>query len=180
MARRVLERQQSLAQSLILYLPEVFDPAEFIHPEFKVWQGPPGGDGLHGEEAVYEPAGLSAIDVQSIRFENFLDDDESLGKKISGQAKVHRARESGHTLLGGRTALALWRNYQASPRKSILEWLRKKERITWMELLGVVLRYPGSDGYRCTPYFHFDRGIWGRYCGCLDYARGAEHLAAVI
>lgn len=163
-----------------LRLPKTFSPQDlFPGSSLTIWRGRADGNGLDGEEAIYEPADLVELKVEEMAFNHFLTDSDS--DRIGGETKmghVLQARKSGLILPGGRTGVALWKDYQANGEKSRLEWLRANRGITWFDLPGVVLR--NSFGDRYIPYFSFRDEVWNVVCGWLSNAWGRGSPSGVL
>jgi hypothetical protein len=147
----------------LLQLAQSFNPAEFIGSGWTVWKGPADGDGLEGEEDrdLREDA-LTELDLANLMFETCLEEGES---RITGEVKLERLKKAGKTRLGGRF-LALWQNYEKNKGDSLLEYLHKTRKLTYLDFFGLVLR--SSDGCRYVPFFYrSDGGSWHWDCKWL-------------
>ena len=126
--------------------PEPFDPATFIGEGWTIWRGPKDGNGLEGEEAQdARSLALSEIDMNSIRFENMLNEEDG-EKNIKGEEKLLRLKASKFVRLDAR----LGRDLLAEPGQETLEWLYQEKGISWLDLSGTPFRGPrGSRGVLC-------------------------------
>jgi len=134
-----------------------FDPARFIGKDWRIWRGSANGDGLTGEKDT-DPRSqdIAEIEIARILFETCLREGEN---SITGEEKLSRLKKAGHIRLGGNTFLGLWEDYQANKENSVLEWLYRSAKITYMDFFGDVLRSPG--GRRRVLYlYRFDDGSW--------------------
>ncbi len=121
-----------------------FDSAVFLGEGWATWKGSPDGDGLSGEEDV-DPRGiaLAEINISKLVFETNLKKGE---KSIKGEEKLRRQKEmTGLIRHGGNTFLGLWEDYQANKENSIIEWLYRTYKITFLDFMGQVLRGPYGD-----------------------------------
>ncbi len=153
-----------------------FDPASFLSKDWAIWRGPADGDGLSGEEDI-DPRGLALteIDVSKLRFETNLKKGE---KSIKGEEKLRRQKEIANLIrLGGNTFLGLLEDYRANKENSILEWIYRTYKITFLDFMGQVLRYP--YGYRYVLYlYRNDGGKWNWSYSWLDYGWNDDNPSA--
>lgn len=144
-------------QPTILDCSETFDPVTFpgLGKDWPVWKGLATGKGLEGEEDRDSRAdALTQLDPTTIQFETCLKDEET---RIRGEEKLSRLKKKTDRIrLSGNQFLALWSDYKARGKDSVLEWLRKNRGITYLDFFGLVLRDP--DGYRSVLYLCFYYG----------------------
>lgn len=153
-----------------------FNPTKFIGDKgWTTWLGPADGDGLSGEpDQDLREMALDEVDFsQAALIKNFLKASES---SITGEENLRRQKEAGDIRLGGATFLALWQDYQANRENSVLEWLYRTRKITYLDFFGLVLRSP--FGYRCVLCLRRrGDGSWGWDCDWLggdwDSERGS-------
>ena len=136
-----------------------FDLATFMGAGWSTWRGPATGDGLEGEEAQ-DPRSLtlSEFDMNSIRFENMLNEEDG-EVSIKGEEKILRLKAAKFVRLDPR----LGRDLLGEPNQETLEWLYRERGITWFDLPGKILRDP--DGNRVVLYlYRYGREwYWGAY-----------------
>lgn len=158
-------------------MTKTFNPAEFINKGWSVWKGPVDGDGLSGEEDI-DPRSLALteVEISSLLFETCLNEGES---SIGGEEKLRRLKERQDVVrLGGNVFLGLWLDYQANKENSILEFLYRTNKITYLDFFGLVLR--DSDGGRGVLGFsRDDGGGWGWGCAWLGPVWVVGALSAV-
>ncbi len=119
---------------------------------------------------------LTEIDFSKILFETCLKEGQAA---IKGEEKLERLKEMEDKLrLGDNVFLALWLDYKARGKDSILEWLRKNRDITYLDFFGLVLRNPG--GRRYVLYLFWDEGKWFWSCIWLDVVWFAHFLSAAV
>lgn len=152
-----------------------FSPAEFIGQGWTIWLGSADGNGLSGEpDQDLREQTLAEVDFSQALIENCLKDGEA---SIKGEEKLRRLKEAGNTRLGGATFLALWRDYQTNKENSVLEWLYRNRKITYLDFFGLVLRSP--NGSRCVLYlYRYEDGEWYWNYGWLAYDWESRHGAA--
>ena len=142
------------------------DPTAFISQGWSVWKGPIDGDGLSGEEDV-DPRSLALITLDPAKF---LFETCLIGKEtsIKGEEKLKRLKEKANLIrFGGNVFLALWEDYQVHKENSILEWLYRTKKITYLDFFGMILRSPGA--LRCVLYLcRDDGGQWSWVFSWLD------------
>jgi len=134
-----------------------FNPAKCIGEGWTTWKGPIDGDGLSGEEDV-DPRGLSPkkIEISKLLFETCLKKEE---KTINGEEKILRQKEMPVIRLGGKHFLGLREDYQANRENSVLEYLYRTRKITFLDFMGQVLRNP--IGHRSVLYqYRLGDGRW--------------------
>jgi hypothetical protein len=138
-----------------------FNPTEFIGKGWTTWRGPIDGDGLSGEEDV-DPRSLAEVDLAKFIFETCLNAGES---SITGEEKLRRLKEKPEFIrFGGTVAYALWLDYLANRKNSILEWIHRNFGVKFMDFMGQVLRSP--DGRRDVLCFNRSGdGGWRWDCG---------------
>ena len=145
--------------------PQKFNPAEFIGAGWTIWKGAKDGDGLSGEEDVDKRvSNLVEIDLSGLVFEDNLKPGETC---ITGEEKLTRLTAGGNIQLGAEAALALWLDHQRNGENSLLEWLRKNRKITWLSFFGTRLRSP--LGRRYVLCLCWRGGPWGWSYRWLDY-----------
>ena len=154
-----------------LLLTKLFDPAKFLDKGWTTWKGPSDGDGLSGDEDV-DPRSLafSEIEVGKFLFETCLEEGE---KRIAGEEKFRRLKERPDFIrFGGNVFLALWEDYQANKKSSILEWLYQTQKVSFMDFFGTILR--GPHGSRIVLYLcRCDGGRWRWSSGWLGHVWAA-------
>lgn len=151
------------------------DPARFIGKDWRIWRGPADGDGLTGEKDTDPRSQDTAeIEIARILFETCLREGEN---SIPGEEKLSRLKKAGHIRLGGNAFLGFWEDYQANKENSVLEWLYRTRKITYLDFFGDILRDPNGDRsvlYLCRR----DDGQWGWSCNWLGVGWGAGILSA--
>lgn len=159
-------------------LTKQFDPAKFLDNNSATWKGPIDGDGLSGEEDIDSRGlALTEIEISKLVFETGFKKDE---KSIKGEEKLRRQREMSNLIrLGGNAFLGLWENYQANKEKSVLEYLYRTQKITYLDFMGQILR--GPDGSRRVLYLyrHVD-GKWYWDCDWLGFDCGSDDPSACV
>jgi len=124
-------------------LTKPLDPAKFLGKDRTIWKGPVDGDGLSGEEDI-DPRSLtlSEIEIQKFVFETCIQSGES---SITGEEKLRRLKEKTDFIrFGGNVFLGLWEDYQANKENSVLEWIYRNFKITYIDFMGQVLRSPNG------------------------------------
>jgi len=153
-----------------------FNPAEFLGKGWAVWRGPAGGDGLTGKEDMDQRSlAIKEVDFSQILFETCFKEGENL---ITGEEKLSRLKQTDHILLGGNAFLGLWEDYQANKENSILEWLFRNRKITYLDFFEI-LRGPSGRRYVLCLYRHVD-GWWHWCYGWLDDDWDAGRRSAVL
>jgi len=153
--------------SFKLSCSEALNVAEFVGNNWSVWKGPADGNGLDGKEyCVSDP---DVVDFERIVLETHLK--KSDNGRIHGEEKMRRARAGKNQLLGGRSFLALWKDWQkckaeGKPEESVLEKLRRAKKIgDVICFFGLPLRNP--IGIRCVLYLSFGGRGWYWDCNWL-------------
>ena len=157
-------------------LTKPFDPVEFIGKGWSTWKGSAGGDGLSGDEDI-DPrsTSLSEIEISKIIFETCLKSGE---KSITREEKLRRLKEKTDFIrFGGNVFLGLWLDYQANKENSILEFIYRNFKITYIDFPGQILRSP--NGGRDVLYlYRDDGGRWDWFCYWLDFDCFADNPSA--
>lgn len=125
-----------------------------------------------------ETLDLAKLDFSWVRFETCLKHDEEL---IEGEEKLMRLRgmrDMGVVCLNSDAFHALWLDYQTRGENSILEWLRKNERVTYLDFFGLILKNP--SGARFVLYFYWSGGRWGWRYRWLGHRWDLSHRSAVL
>lgn len=150
-----------------------FDPT-FIGKGWTTWKGPIDGNGLSGEEDV-DPRGLALMEIEISRllFEACLKKRES---SIKGEEKLRRQKLMSIIRLGGNAFLGLWEDYQANKNNSVLEWLYRTYKITFLDFMGQVLRDP--NGSRGVLFLYRSDGKWNWYYNLLGSDWDASNPSA--
>lgn len=166
-----------IISNLKLILTKQFDPTAFIGEGWTIWKGPDDGDGMNGEEDV-DPRSLDMTEIEVVRFvfKTCLKADE---KSITGEAKLRRLKEDNPDFIrfGGNVFLGLWEDYQVNKENSILEQLHQNFGISFMDFLGLILRY--LDGRRYVLWLgRGGDGEWGWGCHWLVYRWDADDSSA--
>lgn len=140
-----------------------FDPARFIGKDWRIWRGPADGDGLTGEKDT-DPRSqdIAEIEIARILFETCLREGEN---SIAGEEKLSRLKKAGHIRLGGNTFLGFWEDYQANKENSVLEWLYRTRKITYLDFFGDILRDPRGRRFVLCLY----RRGGGQWFWCYDW-----------
>jgi len=141
---------------------KVFSPTEFL------------GKGWTVDEQDEHSLELSEVDFSEAKFEHCLKKGES---SIIGEEKLKRLKEGRQIRLGATVFLGLLTDYQLNKENSVLEWIRRTYKITYLDFFGTVLRVP--DGGRCVLCLDFGGGGWGWRCYWLDSDWGDDSLSAV-
>lgn len=154
-----------------------FNLAEFIGKDWKVWRGPVNGCGLNGDEDIDSRSlVLTEINADSLLFESCLQEGE---QRITGEEKLKRLKAANLVRLGGNAFLGLWRDYEANKENSVLEYLYRTRKITYLDFFGLILRSPDSD--RCVLYLYRDSdGAWTWYYFWLGCGWDAGARSAVL
>lgn len=129
---------------------------KFFGREWNIWKGAIDERGLDGDEAQDVHAmTIMELDATKMRFEACLRAGE---KSIQGEEKSKRLLTLGKPLAGARQFFALWLDYRANGKKSVLEWLRREKGITYLDFFGTILRNP--KGSRCVLCLDWFAGRW--------------------
>ena len=157
---------------LKLACTKVFNPAEFIGKDWKVWRGPADGNGLEGDEdRDVREDDLAVIDWEQVVLETNLLKDETV---VGGEEKLLRLEAGSNIRLGGKAFLSLWEDYQGNRANSVLEKLYQSKGVKVVYFFGTVLR--GPLGSRCVLYLcRGGDGSWGWSCYWLDRVWLARH-----
>ena len=125
-------------------LTKPFNPVEFIGKDWATWRGPIDGDGLSGEEDIdLRSLAMTEVELAKFLFETCLLAGE---KSITGEEKLRRLKEKPEFVrFGGTVFYALWLDYQANKENSVLEWLYRNFKISFMDFMGQILRLPNGD-----------------------------------
>lgn len=142
-----------------------FDPAEFLGSGWTIWRGPIDGDGLSGEEDVDLRSGtLPEVELSKIIFETCLQAGEN---SITGEEKLRQLKKKPEFIrFGGNVFLGLWLDYQANKENSVLEWIYRNFKISYLDFFGLILRGPLGDR-RVLVLNRNDDGKWYWYCPWL-------------
>ena len=138
-----------------LILSKPFNHTEFIGKDWTI------------EEEDPRSVALKEIEVDKFLFETCISEGEN---RITGEEKLRRLKEKTDFIpFGASIFLALWEDYKANKKKSILEWLfLNKEGVRFMDFFGTVFRSP--DGSRLVLYLYRGAGGgWDWYCSWLGY-----------
>lgn len=155
----------------------VFNITQFLGADWKVWKGPADGQGLEGEEdRDSRNLDITEVDWVQVLRETCLKSDET---SIKGEEKLRRLKEMGHIRLGENAFLALWQDYQANKKKSVLEWLYTTFGVTYLDFFGLILRGPGGGRYVLYLYRYGD-GQWLWYARWLGRGWHAGNFSALL
>jgi hypothetical protein len=109
---------------------------------------------------------LAEVDLAKFVFETCLEKNET---SISGEEKFLRLKEKSEFIrFGANVFLGLREDYQAKKENSVLEWLYRNHKITFMDFPGTVLRCPYGDRH-VLCLFRNDGGGWDWNYNWLDY-----------
>lgn len=147
----------------ILKLDHAFNPAEFIGEGWTVWKGPKDGNGGNGEEER-EKREDALIEVDFAKVSFYTQEIEVANEEENSEFMKMR----GLLPLGGRTAVALWFDYQTNKKNSVLEYLYRTLNITMLKFMGVVLR--SKYGNRSFVRLHrvCSEGVWHKDGLCFS------------
>ncbi len=124
-----------------------FNPAKFI------------GEGWKIDEEDERSLALTEIDLTTIRFESMLKNGE---KRVQGEEKLTRLKDSGYVRLDAKVFQILWENQHLIPTS----WKEKTNgNTTYIFFDGTVLRDP--HGGRYVLYLYWGDGQWSWDCGWL-------------
>lgn len=87
---------------------------------------------------------LRTIPLNSLSFETCME--EGAVGAITGEEKLIRLKGLKKSILGKDAFYGLWKNYKEREEYSILEWLWKKHRISYLDFFGTIIR--NSEGKR--------------------------------
>jgi hypothetical protein len=151
--------------NLILDCSQPFNPVEFIN----------GGWGVAEQDE--RSLAITEVDFEKILLETCLKEGEV---RIMGEEKLRRFKEEKPELipLGGQHCQALWRDYKARGKDSVLERMYKERGIIYLDFFGLILRLP--NGRRLVLYFYRDEGEWDWNYDWLDDDWGADGCSAVL
>lgn len=156
---------------------QTFDPAKFIGDGWSVWRGPADGNGLEGEEDIDKRSlAIFELGISKVLFETILKSKES---SITGEKKLQRIKKAGHVRLGANVFLALWEDYQKNKENSVLEFLYRSRKVTYLDFFGTILRNPNGNRnvlYLCRGC----AGKWSWLCSWLDNDWDTDDLSALL
>lgn len=157
-------------KSILTNLTKPFNSAEFIGKDWATWKGPIDGDGLSGDEDI-DPRSMTLTEVE-LAFETCLLEGE---KSITGEEKLRRLKEKpGFIRFGGTVFYALWLDYQANKENSVLEWIYRNFKISFMDFMGQVLRSPRGRRSVLSLY-RLDGGGWRWHYSWLGLQWDADY-----
>lgn len=144
-----------------------FDPITFIGEEWKIIP----------EDQDEKSVALEEVDFTKVKSVSCLNEGES---SIKGEEKLRRLKESSNIRLGATVFMALWNDYQANGRNSILERLYKEEIIgNYIDFFGTILLDPDGNHNVLYLYRH-DNGEWHRNVNWLGFDWDFGVLSAVL
>lgn len=147
--------------SLILKIDRTrpFNSADTF-PGLTIWKGTADKFDPEGQnDQDLRSLALAEIDFSRVDFKHHLLEGEL---HIVGEVALDRAKKSSEIRLDPAIGEALWLDYLAKKKQSVLEAIFLTKKITWFELL-TPLRV--SNGRRCMVYFcrHGGRWYWNHY-----------------
>jgi hypothetical protein len=134
------------------------------------------GKGWKVDEQDERSIALAQIELSALQFETCLKEGES---SIVGKEKLTRLKESGKILLGANAFFGLWEDYQTNKENSVLEWLWRNHKISYLDFFGTILRSP-SGGRDVFYLYRRGRGEWHWGSHWLDRRWRAGDLSAVL
>lgn len=153
---------------------EPINPESFIGKSWSIWRGPPKSNGLEGDEVQDgRSLELSEVDMNSIRFENMLNEEDG-ETTIKGEEKIFRLK----MVKSIRLDVRLGRDLFAEPEQATLEWLYRERGVTWFDLPGTILR--GPFGKRCVLYLCRGDVRWYWDVDWLENVWGRSNPSAVL
>ncbi|OGZ68999.1 MAG: hypothetical protein A3D44_00345 [Candidatus Staskawiczbacteria bacterium RIFCSPHIGHO2_02_FULL_42_22] len=134
-----------------------FNPI-FLGKDWTIWQGPPDGDGMVGQEDQDSRSlAITQLDLSKIVLETTLQDNEL---SIDGEKKLMRLKAVGHIIrLDAGILMALLQNREAVPASWAKSVHGKTSNIFFD---GTVLRSP--EGFRCTLCLCCQSSQWVFVC----------------
>lgn len=161
--------QNAIEGRFIFGEPKFFSTKPFIPAEFI-------GKGWTIEEQDERSLALTEISLESLCLEMYLKDGETL---ITGEEKLIWLKKSEKVLLGGNVFLGLRLDYQANKENSILEWLWRNYKISYLDFFGTVLRNPDGDRNVLCLY-RGDDSAWIWSYDWLGLGWDTDGLSAVL
>jgi hypothetical protein len=168
------EKRNSAPKS---FLTKPFDIVKFFGENWSIWKGPAGGAGVFGEDDVDQRSlAIVEVDVLTIIFfETCLKDDKH---KTSGEEKLLKLKATKEFIrFGADVFMGLWLDYQTNKGKSVLEFLYRTKKISYLDFFGTVFRKPNADRYVLHLYREDIRG-WDWGCFWLGLGLDVGSLSA--
>ncbi len=171
--------EQTKIPSLILKIDRTrtFNSADTF-PGLTIWKGTENSFDPEGQDDQDSRSlALVEVDFAKVDFTHHLIGEEAY---ITGEVALVRAKEGGEIRLDPAIGEALWLDYKARGKSSVLQAIFQTKKITWFELL-TPLR--DSYGSRCALCFCRRGGRWDWDYGWLSsngYGRGADRVSASL